>query len=241
MGLISIFKTPVIEFLCDESLYGVIPEPYPAGRNMPDWFKKVPPYSKTNRDTRGHHSMNAKKCIPMIDAMTLGFTIPLFSDQHVRSNSDCSIVEIGPTSTEFPRVVERHDIEQVGGRSDLFKHDPIKFINPWVIKTAPGWSTLFVPCLNSFETRFACLSGMVDTDKYVKQVNFPGVWLQPNYDDYLPAGTPLVTVIPIKRSNIQEDYKVRTFNDSEKKEIERIRRCQESRLHYYTKELRESR
>ena len=241
MKLISVFKTPVIEFLCDERYYGVAPEPYPAGRNMPDWFKKVPAFSKTSRDAHNIKAMNSKKCMPLIDAMTLGYIIPLCADQQISSNHDCSIVKFGPTSTIFDKLVEFHSVEQVGGKSDIFKGDPIKFINPWVIKTAPGWSSLFVPPLNSFEDRFVCLSGLVDTDKYPKQVNFPGAWLKSNYDDYLPAGTPLVTVIPIKRSHTKEDYNVRQLSDKEKKEIDRIRKCQETRLHYYTNELREKR
>ena len=238
MNLISFFKTPVIEFLCDERYIGVAPPPFPAGQGMPDWFKKIPPYSKDSKDLFGRKGMTAKKCIPMIDAMTLGFIIPLCIDQHIKSNHNCSKVEFGPTSAEFDRGLEYHNVEQVGGKSEIFKGDAIKFINPWVIKTAPGWSSLFLPCINSLENRFTCLSGMVDTDKYPKQVNFPGVWTKPNFDDYLPAGTPLVTIIPIKRSNIVTDYNVREFNSSEVKEINRIRKCQVTRNNYYTKELK---
>lgn len=236
MKLISIFKTPVIEFFCDERYWGVAPQPEPAGKNVPEWFKRIPPFSKESRDAHGKLAMNAKKCLPMIDAMTLGFTIPLAGDQHIRSNEDASIVDISGTSTEIDRLVERHSAEQVAYA--FGPQDPIKFINPWVIKTAPGWSTLFIPPVNSMEKRFLCLGGLVDTDKYPKQVNFPGVWLAPNFDDYLPAGTPLVTAIPIKRSDIITDYKVHEMTPEERKEIGRIERCQKTRDHYYTKELR---
>ena len=238
MNLISFFKTPIIEFLCDERYIGVAPPPFPAGQGMPEWFKKIPPYSKSKKDSLGRKAMNSKKCIPMIDAMSLGFIIPLAIDQHIKSNHDCSKVEFGPTSSEFDRGLEFHHVEQVGGKSEIFKGDAIKFINPWVVKTAPGWSSLFLPCLNGLDSRFTCLSGMVDTDKYPKQVNFPGVWTKPDFDDHLPAGTPLITIIPIKRSTIVTDYDVREFNSSEIKEIDRIRKCQATRNHYYTKELK---
>lgn len=241
-NLISIFKTPVIEFFCDSRYFGVAPPPSPASKNIPDWFKQIPPFSKTTRDQHNHKAMNAKKCMPMLDAMTLGFTIPLPIDQHVRSNHDCSYIEIGPTTTTLDRAIERHSLEQVGNNTQVFgKLDPIKFINPWVIKTAPGWSTLFIPPINSMEDRFVCLGGLVDTDTYPKQVNFPGKWLKPDFDDYLPAGTPLVTAIPIKRSAIIEDHVVREMNREDAKEIDRIRRCQDSRVHYYTNELRAKR
>ena len=236
--LISYFKSPIIEFLCDERYLGVAPPPFPAGQKMPEWFKKIPAFSPTTRDQHNKKSMNAKKCIPMIDAMTLGFIIPLAIDQQITSNGDCSRITLGPTSTEFDRAIEFHNLEQVGGKSEYFNSDPIKFINPWVIKTAPGWSSLFTPCINSFEDRFVCLSGMVDTDTYPKQVNFPGKWLKANYDDYLPAGTPLVTVIPIKRADILTKCVVREFSSDELKEVNRIRKCQITRDNYYTKELK---
>lgn len=238
MRLISIFKTPIIEFFCDARYFGVAPEPEPAAKNMPEWFKKIPPYSKTTRDQHGKLSMNAKRCLPMIDALSVGFTIPLAIDQHIRTNHDCSEIIVGPTNTRFDKGMEFHSLEQVGSNAVFGKGQPIKFINPWVVKTAPGWSTLFIPPISSMEDRFVCLGGLVDTDKYPKQVNFPGKWLKPNFDDYLPAGTPLVTAIPIKRSDMDMKHVVRQMTDAEAQEIDRIQRCQTTRDHYYTNELR---
>ena len=240
-SLISYFKTPIIEFLCDERYYEVAPPPIPAGQKMPEWFKRTPTHTKTTRTIYDKKSMTVKKCMPVLDAMTLGFIIPLAIDQQIVSDAAGNIIKVGSTSTEFDKAIEFHSIEQVGGKSDIFSTSPMKFINPWVIKTAPGWSTLFTPCLNYFEDRFICLSAVVDTDKYPKQVNFPGKWLKSNYDDYLPAGTPLVTVIPIKRPNIITAYDVRQLSKKELHDIDIIRRCQNSRDGYYTNELRAKR
>ena len=239
MNLLSYFKSDVIEFFCDERYFNVAPPPEPAIKNIPEWFKLIPPRSKKTRDSHGKLAMNAKKCLPMIDAMSLGFTITLPIDQQINSNSDNTIVKIGPTSTIFDRAAEYHAVEQVGGRSELFKGDPIKFINPWVIKTAPGWSTLFIPPINSGENRFICLGGLVDTDVYPKQVNFPARWLMPNYDGVLSAGTPLVTAIPIRRRDLNPSYNIREMNDNDRKKIDLIQKNQHARDHYYTKELRQ--
>lgn len=239
--LISVFKTPVIEFLCEEHLYGVIPHPQPAKKVLPRWFKSIPGYANNGAtDMFGQPAMTAKKCLPMIDAMSIGFIIPLMGDQGIRSNDNCTEIIIGPTSKEFPKIVERHDISQVG-YDPLFKSNPIKFINPWVIKTAPGWSTLFVPCINHLEQRFTLLSGMVDTDRYPKQVNFPGTWDAPNFDDVLLAGTPLMTAIPLRRADIVTQAPVRHMRKEDVRELNRIHLCQQNRKHYYTHELREKR
>jgi len=77
-------------------------------------------------------------------------------------------------------------------------------MNPWVIKTPPGYSCLFVSPLNNTDDRFSIISGIVETDTYEGEINFPIVF---NGDKYpvlnttLLKGTPYVQVIPFKRDN----------------------------------------
>lgn len=240
MDLKLLFKNDVIEFYCHPNQYGVIPEPMPANKCIADWWKKVPPKIENRRDGLGDRAMTVKKCMPMLDVMSLGYVIPLQADLQVITNSDCSIIKLH-TPPEL-KIAEFHDIAQIGGKNiSPSKGDAIKFINHWVIKTAPGWSTMFMPPLNHFNPNFTCFSGLVDTDRYPKEVNFPAVWHMPNFDDKLPAGTPLVTVIPVKRDSFPKKPKVRKMSDAEFKEIDRISRTQQSRSHYYTNELREPR
>jgi hypothetical protein len=75
----------------------------------------------------------------------------------------------------------------------------MKFINPWVVETAPGYSCLFTSPLNHLETRFKLLDGVVETDTYYNSVNFPFVWTGGDGDFFIPKGTPLVQVIPYRR------------------------------------------
>jgi hypothetical protein len=137
-------------------------------------------------------------------------------------------------------VAEFHNNSQVGGHNGikLNNGNPIKFINRWIIKTAPGWSTLFVPPINAFDQPFTCLSGLVDTDVYPKEVNFPAIWHEPDYSGKIPAGTPLVTAIPIKRSNIMNKVNIRKMTEKDIKLVEKMTKIQDSREHYYTNELR---
>jgi hypothetical protein len=107
-----------------------------------------------------------------------------------------------------------------------------------VIKTAPGWSTLFVPPLNHFDQPFTCLSGFVDTDVYPKEVNFPAVLKIYDADIHLPAGTPIITAIPIKRDSFPKKPKVRKMTAKEMKTIDKIQQTQGMRTHHYTYELR---
>lgn len=232
-------KKPIMEFYCHPTNKGVIPEPKPAAKYIPEWYKKVPTTLET-RDQFRNPSMSVKKCMPVLDAMTYGYVIPLACDIQIMTNADCSIIDAhnppGMKGAEF------HDIAQIGGKTAPgFPAPPIKFINYWVIKTAPGWSTMVLPLINNFGNHFTCLSGLVDTDKYPKEINFPAVWHTPNFDDTLPAGTPLVVVFPVKRDSVSNKVPIRDMTTAEFDEIERIRKCQDTRSHYYTQELREPR
>lgn len=239
MKLLSIFKTPLIEFLCREEDYGVLPEPIPANKMVPEWFKRIPPQTKSGTDRLGGLGMTGKKCLPMLDAMTLGFIIPLAGDVNVRTNKDSSLIETS-NSPYFGKLIEFHSNEQLGGKgSPSYPSTPIKFTNRWFIKTAPGYSSLFIPCVNTFENRFTTFSAVVDTDKYFKEVNFPAVWNIPDHNDTLKAGTPLITVIPFKREDMVKQAPVRKITPKEMSKVRTIQKIQDSRNNYYTKELRD--
>jgi len=238
MKWIPFFKSDIIEFYCLEEDFGIIPEPYAAFKNMPEWFKKIPPIMDSkHRDVFGGFGFTAKKCIPLVDAMSVGFIIPSFGDVNIRSNRDGSLIEA--SENPYGRVIEFHTKEQLGGKtSPTYPGNAIKFINRWLIKTAPGYSTLFIPPINRIEPRFTCLGGLVDTDNYPRPVNFPAIWHLKDYDDIVPAGTPLVTCIPIRREDMPRDAKVRVMTEKEKLAETKVRRQQDSRRSVYTNEIR---
>jgi hypothetical protein len=82
------------------------------------------------------------------------------------------------------------------------------------------------------------LSGLVDTDTYPKEVNFPAIWHTPNADVLLPAGTPLVIAIPIKRDAVPSKPTIRDMKEDEHRLINIISKMQNTRRSVYTKELR---
>lgn len=232
-------RRPIIEFACEPRYLGVIPEPKPAMKCIPDWFKKIPQELKS-RDQFGAPAMTAKKCLPMVDAMSIGYVIPLVGDSRIMTNANKSIIKAH--NPPLFKTIEFHGVEQLGGKtSPTYPGNAVKFLNPWVIKTAPGWSILILPAINHIDAPFTCLSGLVDTDKYHKQINFPAIWHVGDYDDTLPAGTPLVTVIPVKRNTLPKNPIVRALTKKEELTIEKMHAAQQSRNHYYTKELRDPR
>lgn len=109
-----------------------------------------------------------------------------------------------------------HSWSQVGALCDLKKYEIgtvlLKFINPWVIETSKGWSVQFKNPANNWENDIHILEGVVDTDTYHQQVNFPYVWTGDKVGEWvIPKGTPLVQVIPFKRQKLKKG--IGTFNE----------------------------
>lgn len=236
MSLISIFKTPIIEFLTEERHLDIVTPPAPAKKFIPEWYKSLDTHVKHTRDNKGGQVMTAKKCLPMMDAMTYGYIIPIAGDVHVRTNKDASMIDI--VENPYVKLTEEHHQDQVGPKFPNKKQHLVKFINLFTVKTSPGYSCIFMPPMNHVETRFIPLGGIVETDKYLRPVNFPSLWLAGDYDDYITAGTPIVQVIPFKRATTIKQHSVRKFSKREWHEHEVTRARQDNQNHYYVNNLR---
>ena len=239
-------ERPFINFVCAEHLVDVIPHPVPANKAMPKWFKSLPPSVKNTDVDMGR---TVKKCIPVLDAVSQGYIIPLWCDFHVsvdpiydlydekgllieasvvtrhdfdpigQTHNDTVIAKADKVSSRVwirPSMsissendVGEHTWDQVGDSCDLkkFKFGKVllKFMNPWVIETPKGYSCKFSNPPNSWSSDVELLQGIVDTDEYYSQVNFPFVWKGNEEGEFvIERGTPIAHVVPFKR----EKYKM---------------------------------
>ncbi len=236
-------ETPLIEFFCHPDYHESLLRPEPASKHIPQWFKRIKPTIPESLDAMGRPGLTAKKCMPLLDAMTVGYVISLAADLGIKTNHNCSIIEI--TNNHIWKCAEFHNVAQIGGtKAPGYPANPIKFLNYWCVKTRPGWSTLFLPIINDMENElFSCLAGLVDTDTFPRPINFPAIWHKPNYHGVLKAGTPLVVAIPIHRDVLLQHQMpvVRKMTDAEFVYIDATTKKQESRQSVYTNELRVSR
>lgn len=239
-GLKRVIDSDTIEFYCAPELFDVVPHPVPAYKRMAPWFKSLKPVvADDGRDQMGGKGLTAKRCMPLLDVMSAGWIIPLYADANIITNEDRTLIHLA--DNPLGRVIERHAAAQAGKMSPSGELDVIKFINPWIIRTPKGVSTIFMPPANHFDKRFTCFTGLVDTDRYAKQVNFPAVWHLANHDDVLPAGTPIVTAIPVRRADLGIEPTIRKTNKNEAQEIENEARKTMSRRGVYANEIREPR
>ena len=179
----------LIEFLARPDVVGTFPAPYPAGRAVPQWLKDMPPGADDAVRT-------VKRCPPFLEAMMAGYIIPVAVDITLTRRGNELNVDMTPM--DFPLLGTQHPDEFPGAP---FNNTPVlKLISPWIIKTPPGYSTLFIQPLNHFHVNIMPLAGLVETDTFYRPVAFPTLVLMPPESQLiLKAGTPLVQAIPVPR------------------------------------------
>lgn len=185
--------------------------PIPTKLNIPDWFKKLK-HNVIHKTVKG--------CMPFLDTLTTGYLLKMPIDYYIAHNvmSDGELKTGMATSAQdiFPfreRVNlnyghdDTHNIQQLEGSPLVEKNKNLKvhkINNPWIIKTPPGYSCLFIPPLNNRDDRFEIISGIVDTDTFTLPINFPFIVngdKYPSLESLIKRGTPYVQVIPFKRES----------------------------------------
>jgi hypothetical protein len=223
-----------IEFSAHEDYFSIEEDyPIPAKLNIPEWYKKLN-HSLDNKTVKG--------CMPFLDTLTSGYLLKMSQDFHVKHNVENDKGEkdsfqtfslhgyaalISAKSLNLNSGMDNHPVKQVEGSPLIEKNKNLPFykiLNPWKIKTPKGYSCLFVPPLNNSDDRFSIIPGIVDTDTFTNEINFPIVINGDKYpvlETTIKKGTPYVQVIPFKRDSWEMTLKPR-----EQKEI------QNSRLFY---------
>jgi hypothetical protein len=94
-------------------LWGRIPQPERAIRFASDWFKRLG-REMGMEDARGLPGLTAKACLPMIDAFSLGFVIPLPFDVHILVPEDRVSIQLGWAEDAPFQPIEQHHPAQIG-------------------------------------------------------------------------------------------------------------------------------
>jgi hypothetical protein len=216
-----------IEFSAHEDYYALKEDyPIPIKSNIPEWYKKLE-HTILNKTVKG--------CMPFLDTLTSGYLLKIPQDFHVRHNVD-NKNEKGEEFKDSFQTFGLHDqsqflhakylnlnsgsdihlIKQVEGSSLIEKNKNLPFykiVNPWKIKTPKGYSCLFVPPLNNSDDRFSIIPGIVDTDTFPNEINFPIIINGDKYpilETTIKKGTPYVQIIPFKRDLWKMIIKSRT-------------------------------
>jgi hypothetical protein len=208
----------VIEFSAHEDYFALKEDyPTPIKLNIPEWYKKLE-HNVLNKTIKG--------CMPFLDTLTSGYLLKMPQDFYVRHNVDNKNEKgeifkdsfqtfglhdmsqiLNAKTINLNSGFDNHTLKQVEGSPFVEKNKNLPFykiINPWKIKTPKGYSCLFVSPLNNSDDRFSIISGIVDTDTFLNEINFPIVINGDKYpvlETIIKKGTPYVQIIPFKRDN----------------------------------------
>ncbi len=213
-----------ITFSCEDKAVEETFPVFPSSVNIPKWYANVPLESDGQKRMfkDGNSNSSIKRCVPFIEAITAGYVIPLpydvFVTRDVLEDENGNKEDLPYYSSNGPGV-GFHNSNQAKNYPLNKSNKPIaKINNPWSIKTPPGYSCLFVAPLNNKEIPIEVMSGIVDTDRYFNQVNFPFTLVDEKFEGIIKAGTPIVQVIPFKR----ESWKMKIGNTNDTNEARKV-------------------
>lgn len=197
---------PNIEFNIEAELDGIFERPVPAKAAIPEWWKKQERYqdNKVTYNKLMEVSHTIKRCMPVMDSMTAGYIVKLPCDLIVTADGDLRNFDWKFTQWD---LIGAHGVQQVSQYpiDDTWYPMPFKFQNPFGVKTPDGYSCLFVDPLHGDDKPFMCLPAVVDTDDFNTPLNFPFL-IKKDFSGVIPAGTPIIQIIPFKREEWTSSY-----------------------------------
>ena len=179
--------------------------PVPGVKAVPDWYKEMKTsYADNPKEPRDvSQSQTIKRCMPVLDAITTGYIIKTHTDIFVKNEDGVTSFE---WSQDFRDTITFHSAYQLVNYKNLdLPNGAPKIRNPWGIKTPKGYSCLFINPLHRPACGITILEGIVDTDGYTNSVQFPFL-VDEGFTGTIPAGTPVVQVIPFKRASFRMEF-----------------------------------
>lgn len=186
------------------------PEPFPASRAVPDWYKQQPGTIKEKEEMAiksGASTSTIKRCMPIFDIMTAGYIIPIPCDLYIDATDPEKITWSVPLGIKMfgSDMISSHSREQYSHypvdhskyHKDLFRIMPF-----WAVKTDPGYSCLFVNPIHQDQVPFWTFGGLVDTDKFITDGHI-SMLVEKDFKGVIKQGTPFVQIIPFKREDWQ--------------------------------------
>lgn len=204
----------------------VVPAPAKASNFVPEWFKNIsthePGYdgNKLSRHVEEGTSLTVRGCNPLLDTFTSGYIFQLAADIEFTWKDG----QFAPSWLVDYHLIEGQAPYQTEGIPNIDKRVEYvyKFSSGWKMTTPKGYSTLFTHPMSRHDLPFRTFSGIVETDTYNVQTDFPFQVIPPEDGSSLiiEKGTPICQAFPFKRDkwestilpfNQEEEFKNR-FN-----------------------------
>lgn len=187
--------------------YEVCPRPVPASQYLPEWWRKNTPYEPSKNDPEGKKikilnsgsTATMKKCVPMLDLLTAGYIVPLWSDVFVEQDT----TNLNITWRVKKDVFQEHMQNNIA-TPDGYIHQ-VRYMNYWLPQLPKGYSMLVIPPIGYPNNPFRVIPAIIDYDKYPISLT-PPCFVKEDVNGVIERGTPMMQLIPFKRDNWESEY-----------------------------------
>lgn len=196
--------TKIIKFHAqDEYSYNVKEKPVPALQYLPKWFKEASIYIGGKQDPDPGPNSTFKKCAPLMDGLSFGYIMPLWSDIKVTQKGGVPTIQ---WATNYP-VVDVWPLEQTHGYGvpEGFSHSVFKYLHGWIPETPKGYSCLITHPTGYQSLPFKTITGIIDSDILKTEANAPFV-IREGFEGIIKKGTPMFQILPFKRDDWDSEY-----------------------------------
>lgn len=198
--------------------------PEPAKKNIPEWFSKA---DRLDKDINGNlkplpfggHALTFKACPALVDFFVTGYMLLTPCDIYVYKKND--MLHCIPEKGFEDFCIRRQNMNNFPTPYGYYDEHYSWYPN-WMPEMPKGYSALYFNPINRFDLPFITVSGIIDNDK----IDTPGLipfFINKEFTGTIPAGTPYVQIVPIKREDWSMEIK---FSSDE--EIKSKNKYQES-------------
>lgn len=184
----------------------IFPSPVSVQSAIPEWWKKQEAYFEGNQTPQsGNMLLTVKKCQAVFDAMTYGYYLKLPMDIYIDATGDTLLFQMPEALKEFQQMIMSNHLKEQISQYQIpeYYHSDVVRIHPmWLIKTDPGYSSLFISPMHNNECALKAIPGVIDTDTYPSD-GFLSFFVPKGFKGTIKQGTPFVQVIPFKREEWQ--------------------------------------
>lgn len=181
----------------------IFPLPEPGQKLVPEWYRKQPGLIDDKYEG-GTLKLTVKKCQPFFDAMSMGYIFRMPVDLYINTKD-------GNLDFQIPREFASHQAHIIANHStEQVSHYPIDLsvyvnhilrIHPmWMVKTPPGYSTLFTSPAHQPHIPIRAVDAIVDTDNFFSDGHI-SFFLEKDFEGVIKQGTPIIQILPFKRDD----------------------------------------
>jgi hypothetical protein len=181
------------------------PEPQPASKFLPEWYKKTPSVIDNGGIAFGQIGTTVKKCMPIFDLLTSGYLITAPCDIYLDATNPEKLQWSIPQGLishqgDMFAVHAKEQYDKMPVNDALHHKDLLRIFPFWAVGTPKGYSTIFLQPPYSDKSPLMALQAIVDTDSFITDGHL-SFWVEKDFKGTIKQGTPLVQIIPFKRES----------------------------------------